>query len=73
MPVYKMNKLPPDHPFAQGLIVFGAKRPASFAPPSPTPPGASTPEPEAPLVDKSGTPDSSPSAAGQGPPRQVGK
>lgn len=35
MPVYKMDKLPPHHPFAQGLIVFGFRRPTASTRPSP--------------------------------------
>lgn len=37
MPVYKMDKLPPDHPFAGTRIVFGAKRPDASAKNSTTP------------------------------------
>ena len=35
MPVYKMDKFPPHHPFAQSLIVIGFRRPNASTLPSP--------------------------------------
>lgn len=51
MPVIKRDRLPDDHPFSRGLIIFGQKRPKASTKPSPVG-ESSTSEPHGPLPDE---------------------
>lgn len=50
MPVIKRDKLPENHPFKHGLIVFGQKRPTASMTPSTT--GESTSSGQLPNEEK---------------------